>query len=288
MQATRIVIVTGLSGSGKSTALKSLEDVGFFCIDNLPAVLLPKLLDLKSEFGSENLRLGLVMDLREKAFVERFPDLFIKLKKQGYSVEMLYLEASDDALITRFSHTRRQHPLTGPGSVAMKVNLEREHLKTVKQMADHILDTSHYNIHQLREYITQNFAAVTPAERMQIHLLSFGYKYGLPHEADLVMDVRFLPNPFYVSQLRHKDGRDPEVAAYVVERDETQEFLNRYVSLLELLVPLYRKEGKSYLTLAVGCTGGRHRSVAVAEALYERLKLMDIHATVDYRDITRE
>jgi UPF0042 nucleotide-binding protein len=282
------VIVTGLSGSGKSTALKALEDAGFFCIDNLPVALLPKLLELRGEFGGEVLRLGLVMDLREKDFAERFPGVFTQLKEQGYKVEMLFLEASDEILIRRFSQTRRQHPITEADSVAEKVRLEQARLQTVKQMADRVLDTSHYNIHELREYIIQLCSAPTASERMNIQVLSFGYKYGLPHDSDLVIDVRFLPNPFYVSQFRQKDGGDSEVAAYVLEREEAREFMDRYMDLLKLLIPLYRKEGKSYLTLAVGCTGGRHRSVAVAAALHERLKQLDVHTTLTFRDISQE
>jgi UPF0042 nucleotide-binding protein len=288
MRTTRIVIVTGLSGSGKSTALKALEDAGFFCIDNLPVALLPKLLELRGEFGGEVLKLGLVMDLREKDFAERFPGVFTKLKEQGYKVEMIFLEASDESLIRRFSQTRRQHPITEADSVAEKVCLERARLQPVKHMADRVVDTSHYNIHELREYIIKLCSAPASSERMNIQVLSFGYKYGLPHDADLVMDVRFLPNPFYVSQLRQKDGRDPEVSAYVLEREEAREFMDRYLDLLKMLIPLYRQEGKSYLTLAVGCTGGRHRSVAVASALHERLKQMNVHTTLIFRDISQE
>ena len=288
MRTTRIVIVTGLSGSGKSTALKALEDAGFFCIDNLPVALLPKLLEFRGEFGGDVLKLGLVMDLREKDFAERFPGVFTHLKEQGYKVEMIFLEASDESLIRRFSQTRRQHPITEADSVAEKIHLEMTRLQTVKHMADRVVDTSHYNIHELREYIIQLCSTPATSERMTIQVLSFGYKYGLPHDADLVVDVRFLPNPFYVSQLRQKDGRDPEVSTYVLEREEAREFMDRYIDLLKMLIPLYRQEGKSYLTLAVGCTGGRHRSVAVASALHNRLKQMDIHTTLIFRDIGQE
>ena len=288
MKTTQIIIVTGLSGSGKSTALRALEDAGYFCIDNLPVALLPKLLDLKSEFGPGNMRLGMVMDIREKGFAATFPKVFHDLKTQGYQMEMLFLDASDKTILQRFSHTKRQHPISGSTSVLEKIHTERQQLEPVKVLADRDLDTSNYNIHELRQMVFQYYSPETYSDRMNIQVLSFGYKYGLPHEADLVIDVRFLPNPFYVSHLRPKNGTDPEVAAYVMETPEARMFLDRYADLLQLLIPLYRKEGKSYLTLAVGCTGGRHRSVAVASALYERLKQLDIRATLRFRDINGE
>jgi len=288
MTESHIIIVTGLSGSGKSTALRALEDAGFFCIDNLPVSLLTKLLDLKSEFGGGQLRLGLVMDLREKDFTQRFPEEYKKLKDRGANVEMIFLEASDEILIERFNHTKRQHPITTTDSIPEKIKIEREFLEPVRALADRVLDTSHYNIHELRELIIQAHSPHAAPERMNIQILSFGYKHGVPHEADLVIDVRFLPNPFYISHLRNKDGTDKEVSDYVLERPEAKEFLRHYIGLLNMLIPLYRKEGKSYLTLAVGCTGGRHRSVAVANAIYEELRKLDIHATLRFRDIDRE
>ena len=288
MTESHIIIVTGLSGSGKSTALRALEDAGFFCIDNLPVSLLTKLLDLKSEFGGGQLRLGLVMDLREKDFTQRFPEEYKRLKERGANVEMIFLEASDEILIERFSHTKRQHPITTTDSIPEKIKIERGFLEPVKALADRVLDTSHYNIHELRELVIQAHSPYAAPERMNIQILSFGYKHGVPHEADLVIDVRFLPNPFYVSHLRSKDGTDKEVSDYVLERPEAKEFLRHYIGLLNMLIPLYRKEGKSYLTLAVGCTGGRHRSVAVANAIYEELRKLEIHATLRFRDIDRE
>ncbi len=288
MVTSQIVIVTGLSGSGKSTALRALEDAGYFCIDNLPVALLPRLLELKSEFGSDAMRLGLVMDLREKDFAVRFPQVFGGLRDQGYQVQMLYLDSSDATLLQRFSQTKRQHPITDVDSVAEKIHTERRRLEPVRMLADRVLDTSHYNIHDLREVIIQSYGPTASAERMNIQVLSFGYKYGIPHEADLVIDVRFLPNPFYVSHLRSKDGTDADVAEYVLDRKEAKDFLDGYVDLLTMLIPLYRKEGKSYLTLAVGCTGGRHRSVAVAAAIYERLRKLRIEASLRFRDINRE
>ena len=288
MKTTNIVIVTGLSGSGKSTALRALEDAGYFCIDNLPVILLPRLLDLGSEFGTQSIRLGLVMDLREKDFVERFPAVFTHLKERKYHIEMLFLQASDETLIQRFSQTRRQHPIAGTYSLLNKLQLERARLEPVRSLADRILDTSHYNIHELRKVITQSYSPRATADQMNIQLLSFGYKYGIPHEADLVMDVRFLPNPFYLSHLRNKNGTDPEVAEYVLNREDALSFLNKFHELLMLLIPLYRKEGKSHLTLAIGCTGGRHRSVAVVTAFYERLKKENIQVSLQFRDIKQE
>ena len=288
MNSTPIVIITGLSGSGKSTAIKALEDSGFFCIDNLPLVLLPKLLDLKTEFAKEELRLALVMDLREKEFFARYHETFESLRGQGYNIQILFLEASDECLIRRYSQTRRQHPLGLPGSLADNIRRERELLGDLRNTADRIIDTTHLTLHQLREIIIHHFTSVPSEERMRIDLVSFGYKFGIPSEADLVMDVRFLPNPFFIPELKPKDGRDAEVSAFVMKQKVTLPFLEKFCDLLLTLIPLYRREGKSYLTIAVGCTGGRHRSVAVAEALAEFLDRNSVGVFLKHRDIDRE
>ncbi|MBI4777059.1 MAG: RNase adapter RapZ [Deltaproteobacteria bacterium] len=288
MNSTPIVIITGLSGSGKSTAIKALEDSGFFCIDNLPLVLLPKLLDLKTEFTKEELKLALVMDLREKEFSVRYHKTFESLRVQGYNIQILFLEASDECLIRRYSQTRRQHPLGFPGSLADNIRRERELLGDLRKTADRIIDTTHLTIHELREIIILHFTGAPSEERMRIDLLSFGYKFGIPSEADLVMDVRFLPNPFFIPDLKPKTGRDAEVFAFVMEQKETHTFLEKFSDLLLTLIPLYRREGKSYLTIAVGCTGGRHRSVAVAEALAEFLERNRVGVFLKHRDIDRE
>ena len=289
MSNSPIVIITGLSGSGKSTAIKALEDSGFFCIDNLPLVLLPKLLDLKNEFAQGTFKLALVTDLREKDFVDRYPETFKELERQGYHAEIIFLESSEESLIRRYSQTRRQHPLSRPGvSLGESIREERGRLSDLRDMANRVIDTSNLTIHDLRALIIDHVTNVPLAERMRIDLLSFGYKFGLPYEADLVMDVRFLPNPFFVQELKNKDGRDPEVASYALGKDHAAPFLEKFGDLLLTLIPLYRQEGKSYLTIAVGCTGGRHRSVAVTESLADFLHRNNIQVFLKHRDIDKE
>ncbi len=288
MDGGHIVIITGLSGSGKSTAIKALEDSGFFCIDNLPVVLLPELLELNAGISEKPSRLALVMDVREREFFSQCPGTFQGLRKRGHSLRIVFLEASDECLIRRYSQTRRQHPLPHPGSLAESIRMERERFAVLRNMADLILDTTHMTPHQLRRTITDYFTEVPLGERMRIDLLSFGYKFGLPYEADLVMDVRFLPNPYFVPEMKAKDGRDPEVVRYVMEQEPAEPFLEKFGDLLLTLIPMYRKEGKSYLTIAVGCTGGRHRSVVVTESLAEFFNRHGIRVYLKHRDIGKE
>jgi UPF0042 nucleotide-binding protein len=286
LERQRIIIITGLSGSGKSTAIKALEDVGFFCVDNLPVVLLPRFLELRTAQSAQISRLALVMDIREKGFVSNFADVLDPLRRQGYEFEILFLEASEQELLRRYSQTRRQHPLTGGGrSLVEGIRAEKGQLKDLRRIADKVVDTSRYNVHELKDMVSSHAVKAIHTGQLEVNILSFGFKYGVPYEADLVIDVRFLANPHFVPELRDLDGRSPQVEMFVKERDETHVFLNKYQELLDFLIPLYRKEGKSYLTIAVGCTGGRHRSIVVAQEIFGFLKKKIDHVNLTHRDI---
>ena len=285
MENIKIIIITGLSGSGKSTAIDALEDAGFFCIDNLPVILLPKFLELRVVTGSEIPKLALVMDLREKNFLQRYSEIFKDLKTQGYIFEILFLEASTEILLRRYSQTRRKHPLSEEKNLLEGIQIEREALKELREIADLIIDTSNYNVHELKEIILNHALKTTPTKRMKIYLLSFGYKYGIPHDADLVIDVRFLPNPFFVQELKNLNGTHPQVKKFMNRWKETHGFLKKYLTLLHYLIPLYEKEGKSSLTIAIGCTAGIHRSVSIADIIFEELKKITNSVTLTHRDI---
>jgi UPF0042 nucleotide-binding protein len=280
-----VIIITGLSGSGKSTAINALEDIGYFCVDNMPVLLLPKFLELRSWGVSEIQKLAFVMDLREKGFVENHQEIFQQLRNEGYQLEIIFLQASEQVLVKRYSETRRHHPLSGGKSLLDNIRSEKEQLKGLKEFADKIIDTSTLTVHQLKDVIIQHAYRSVRTERMRISVLSFGFKHGLPLDADLVIDVRFIPNPHFVPELKKLDGRDERVSQFVKKQVETQEFFTKYFSLLEYLVPLYEKEGKSYLTLAVGCTGGKHRAVAIAEEIHGFLKGLKRDASLTHRDV---
>ena len=280
-----IIIITGLSGSGKSVAIDALEDAGFFCVDNMPVLLLPKFLELRLGSASEIQKLALGMDLREKEFVKKYQEVFEQLRQDGYNLEILFLEASEKALLERYSQTRRQHPVSNGENLLDSIRAEKEQLKRLKEIADKIIDTSDLTIHQLKEAITKYAYRGIKVERMQIAVLSFGFKYGIPLEADLLIDVRFMPNPYFIPELKNLNGKDEQVKQFVKRAPETQEFLEKYISLLEYLIPLYEKEGKSYLTIAVGCTGGRHRSVTIAEDISNHIKKLNRKITLAHRDI---
>jgi UPF0042 nucleotide-binding protein len=284
----KITIITGLSGSGKTTAINALEDAGFFCIDNLPVILLPKFLELRTETNSEITKLALVMDLREKEFLQRYPEIFQKLRNEGYLFEILFLEASTEVLLRRYSQTRRKHPLSEVKSLPEGIQAEREALKELRDLADRIIDTSNYNVHELKEIVLNHVLKAIPEKRMKIFILSFGYKYGIPHDADLVIDVRCLPNPHFVQELKNLDGTSPKVKKYMDRWKETHDFLDKYLDLLYYLIPLYEKEGKSSLTIAIGCTAGRHRSVSIAETIFKKLKKAKFFITSTHRDIGLE
>ncbi len=283
--AKHIVIITGMSGSGKSTAIRALEDANFFCIDNLPVLLLPKLTELAGAGQIE--RMALVVDVREGVFLKEAPRVLDEVRRAGHQVEVLFLDSSDESLIRRFSETRRRHPLAPTGTVAEGIKAEREELKDLRELADQVIDSSALNVHDLKRMVQARFSP-EPAAGPSLSVMSFGYRHGVPPQADLVFDVRFLPNPYFVPEMKGLTGKEPQVAAYVLDREETQQFLAKVEDLCRFLFPRYQKEGKAYLTVALGCTGGKHRSVAIAAELTRRLT--DAHTRVQLwdRDIDKE
>ena len=283
--AKHIVIITGMSGSGKSTAIRALEDAGFFCIDNLPVLLLPKLTELAG--GGHIERMALVVDVREGIFLKEAPRVLDEVRRAGHQVEVLFLDSSDDSLIRRFSETRRRHPLAPTGTVAEGIKAEREELKDLRELADQVIDSSALNVHDLKRMVQARFSP-EPATGPSLSVMSFGYRHGVPPQADLVLDVRFLPNPYFVPELKGLTGKNPRVAAYVLDREETQQFLAKVVDLCRFLFPRYQKEGKAYLTVALGCTGGKHRSVAIAAELTRQLQVEIPRIQLWDRDIEKE
>jgi UPF0042 nucleotide-binding protein len=287
MQVHRVLVVTGMSGGGKSTANKALEDAGWFCIDNLPIVLLPKLLDLAGHGASDEVeRLALVVDAREQRFLESVPAAVAEARAQGHQVEVLFLDCADEALMRRFSETRRRHPLSPEGTPQEGFAREREALRPLREIADEVIDSTRLTVHELREQITARFGGADDGQTLAVTVISFGFRHGLPASSDLVFDVRFLPNPYFVEGLKQHPGTDPRVAGFVLEKAPAQEFLAHLGRLFAFLLPHYRAEGKSYLTVSIGCTGGRHRSVALAEELGRRLgDLPRVRVRVAHRDV---
>ena len=267
LQKLQIVVVTGLSGSGKSTVSRVLEDMGFYCIDNLPIALLPKLFEMTAGFFLDYSKIALVMDLRDRALLRTFPEVFHQLQKESLRLEILFLEATDEVLVRRYSQTRRTHPLAEKGRVVEGIRQEREMLIPLRSLATRIIDTSTFNVHQLEGAIRDLFGDQLGIRRMMLTFLSFGYSRGIPQEADLVVDVRFLPNPYFVEELKSLPGKDGQIREFLFGFEQTREFVEKFQNFLEYLVPLYEREGKAYLTVAVGCTGGKHRSVAITEYL---------------------
>lgn len=288
MKHLRVVIITGLSGSGKSTALRALEDIGFFCVDNLPVILLPKFLSITISSSPEIKRVALVMDLRERTFLDKYNRIFEALKKRGYRIEILFLESSDESLLHRFSETRRTHPLSKTGMIMEGILLEREKLSSLKKMADTIVDTTSLNVHQLKDSIQRHFSLSSKFKKLVINVTSFGYRYGVPVEADLVLDVRFLPNPYFVEELKHFDGNNKKVQNYVLQNTESKKFIEKALDLMNLLIPLYEKEGKVRLNIALGCTGGRHRSVVMANKISSFFSLKKYIVNLNHRDVNKD
>jgi UPF0042 nucleotide-binding protein len=281
-----VVVISGLSGAGRSTAARCLEDLGWFVVDNLPAELIGTMVDLGAKAGGAVNRIAVVLDVRARVFTQDLAGVIKSLDARGYRPRVLYLDASDAALIRRYEANRRAHPLQGEGRLVDGLAAERALLGPLRNEADLIIDTSDLSVHELRDRITDAFPQVKPTSSMTI--LSFGFKYGLPLDADLVIDMRFLPNPYWVPELRALNGTDHPVSEYVLTRPGAREFIDRYVDLLGLIGNGFEREGKRYVTLAVGCTGGKHRSVAVAEEIGRRLGGQGRSVTVVHRDLGRE
>ena len=285
----RFIIVTGMSGAGKSTALKMLEDVGYFCVDNLPVPLVPKLAELLRVPNSEINKIALGIDIRSG---QKFPELECILegfKESGMDYEILFLDASDDVLIKRYKETRRNHPLAGDGRVDKGIQKERAYVEQLRQKADYILDTSRLLTRELKVELNKIFVENKEFKNLYVTVLSFGFKYGIPSDADLVFDVRFLPNPYYEESLRSHTGQEAEVQAYVHQGGTAELFLGKLYDMLEFLIPNYVQEGKNQLVIAIGCTGGKHRSVTIAEAVYQYLSgHRELGLKLEHRDIEKD
>ncbi len=284
----RFVIITGLSGAGKSQAMNLMEDLGFYCIDNMPPAFIPKFAEVCFQSQGKMEKVALVMDIRGG---ELFNDLFDgldSLKKAGYSYEILFLEASEQVLVKRFKETRRKHPLASDGRILEAIEEEKNLLQNVRDVADHIIDTSNLQTRQLKEQLLDIFIQGKKYRGIIVSILSFGFKYGIPLDSDIVFDVRFIPNPFYISNLRAHNGLKQDVKDYVLKWPEANEFLTKLEDMLEFLIPNYIKEGKSQLVLSIGCTGGKHRSVTIAEELNKFLMEHDYSTVVEHRDIEKD
>jgi RNase adapter protein RapZ len=277
-----LVIITGMSGSGKQTVLKAFEDLGFYAVDNLPIAFVPKFADLSRDTKTRR-RAALIIDIREGAVLQQFPKMFRELRKR-LDVKLLFLDADDEVLRRRFSETRRPHPLGAEATVLSKLKDEREQLKPIRRLADLSIDTSKLNVHELRALISANFQDAQESGKIVVYVNSFGFRHGVPADSDLVFDVRFLPNPNYIPEFKKLTGRHPSVARYIRSFPQTGEFINRISDLLIYLLPHYIREGKSYLTISFGCTGGRHRSVLITDEIYKRLKKAGFTVKANHRD----
>lgn len=283
----RFVIVTGLSGAGKTEATKSLEDMGYFCVDNLPPRLIPKFAEACNSGNIE--KVALVIDIRGGVFFDDLFESLMYLKSSEFKYEILFLDASDEILVKRFKEARRSHPLAPQGRVLTGISEERNKLREVKDRADIIIDTSKYAIRDLREKINEYYGDVkSPEKQLSITILSFGFKYGIPVDSDLVFDIRFIPNPFYIPELKKYSGSDEPVKKYVLDQKETQGFIEKLEDMLRFLIPNYIKEGKRQLIVSIGCTGGRHRSVAIANAIHEQLLNDSFDSRIEHRDISED
>jgi UPF0042 nucleotide-binding protein len=281
----RLIIITGLSGAGKSWAIKCFEDMGYYCVDNLPTTLIPTFAELCTHSTRRIARIALGVDIREREYLAPIVEVLSELRAAGHHTEVLFLEASEESLVRRYHETRRRHPVSS-GSLLDGIREERKLLANLRELADRVIDTSQITVHELRQRLVELYGeAASPG--LSVNLLSFGYKFGVPYEADLVFDCRFLPNPFFVDALKAQDGRTPAVRRFVLEQPDGRELLRRLQDLLGYLLPHYQREGKAYLTVAVGCTGGRHRSVALVEELREAVAAHGIPVNVTHRDVDR-
>lgn len=281
-QPAELAIITGMSGSGKASVLKAFEDLGYYCVDNLPVGLIPHFAELVNQ-SSEIKRAALVVDVREGAQLDDLPEI-VKSVKRALPTQMVFLEASDDVLLRRYSETRRPHPLGTDKTVRASLATERRHLRHIRSIADLVIDTSRFNVHELRSYINERFQKKESDRSILVSCVSFGFKHGVPEDADLVFDVRFLPNPHFVPEFRPLTGRDARVAKYIRSFPQSREFIRRISQLLVYLLPHYIREGKSYLTISFGCTGGQHRSVMIAEDVGQRLRKAGYRVKVVHRD----
>src|SRR6476646_3951470 len=287
MLPLRLVIISGLSGSGKTHAIKCFEDLGFFCVDNLPPALLPKFVELCLQRGRDVQNVALGIDIRERSFFSDFARNVDTLKSAGYSVELLFFEARDEILVRRFSESRRPHPLLPQSPVLEGVLLERERLKELRQRADQILDTSDLTVHELKELLARHYVEQVQGHRLTISLLTFGFKFGVPYDIDMLFDVRFLRNPNFVADLKPLTGEDPRIQSYVMDDPNAKPLLAQLDALFRFLIPQFERERRSYLTIAIGCTGGRHRSVAIASMLKQTFAALGHDVSIRHRDLHR-
>lgn len=283
-----LVIITGMSGSGKHTAFNAFEDLGYFCVDNLPTSLISRLIQMSDASGGELQELAIVIDVRLGEPLEGFEKLFGEIRQSHTHAKIIFVDASTEVLARRYGETRRLHPLAQETTLLEGIRAERRRLASVRTLADLVIDTSDFSVHDLRDFIYQNFQRTDQEEVLNVSLVSFGFKNGIPHNSELVFDVRFLPNPYFVPALKEQTGNDPSVAQYMLKQPETGEILGRIHDMLEYLLPKYTREGKKYLTISIGCTGGRHRSVLVANELQKRLKKKGRKVNLIHRDLHSE
>lgn len=287
MDQFHLIIVTGMSGAGKSQAVKVFEDMGYFCVDNLPPVLIPKFAELCLKGGERVRHAALIADIRGGQFFDTMSQALQELDKAKVSYEIIFMEASDKVLISRYKETRRAHPLALHGRISQGIAAERERLATIRSHADFIIDTSSLKTNQLKDMLRKRYSFRKDRKNMSVTVVSFGFKHGMPIDADIVEDVRFLPNPFYISEFRHKSGRVPAVRDYVQSFPITQEYKKKWFDMIDFLLPNYEREGKGQLVIAVGCTGGMHRSVCMAEELYRHLRDNGVDVTIEHRDMKK-
>ncbi|MCP4672003.1 MAG: RNase adapter RapZ [Desulfobacula sp.] len=285
----KIYIITGLSGSGKTTAIQAFEDASYYCVDNMPMELLPKFLDLPLQKNPSIKGFAFVMDMRSKNFITDYPTGICSIEALGISVEIIFLEAKINTLLKRFSQTRRHHPVTSQKSLLDSIKFEKKIMRPIKQTAHITIDTSNFNVHELKSKMLNLILGKDKTFSLtKINIVSFGFKYGIPNDADLVMDMRFLKNPYFEPELKNLDGESQAVKKFVLSNQETKTFLKKYLNLLDYLIPLYKKENKAYLTFAIGCTGGRHRSVAIARNIFEHLNKKGFDSGLIHRDIDQD